>query len=215
MEYSNRKKIAYVNCAIIAVNIVYFLFLEITGSSEETGFMIRKGAMYAPLVLEGKEYYRLFTSMFMHFGISHIANNMLILFVLGDNLERALGKVKYFIFYLICGAGANVVSMLWDLEEYRQVVSAGASGAIFGVIGGLLYAVIANRGQLEDLSTRQLTMVIVCSLYFGFTSTGVDNVAHVAGLVIGFVLAMLLYRKPQKHHEDVRYLEEGYEESEG
>ena len=66
--------------------------------------------MYGPFVLQGHEYYRLLTSMFMHFGINHIVNNMLVLFVLGDNLERALGKVKYLIFYLICGVGANAVS---------------------------------------------------------------------------------------------------------
>ena len=75
-------------------------------------------------------------------AVSHIMNNMLILFILGDNLERALGHIKYLFFYLICGVGANIVSMAVNLGEYRNVVSAGASGAIFGVIGGLLYAVI-------------------------------------------------------------------------
>ena len=62
----------------------------------------------------------------------------------------------------------------------------------------LLYAVIINRGRLEDLSTRQLVVMIVCSLYFGFTSTGVDNAAHIAGLLIGIVMGILLYRKPRK-----------------
>ena len=178
--------------------MLYFLFLEATGSSENTSFMVAHGAMYAPLVIEKGEYYRLITSVFMHFGISHIMNNMLILFILGDNLERALGHIKYLFFYLICGVGANIVSMAVNLGEYRNVVSAGASGAIFGVIGGLLYAVIINRGRLEDLSTRQLVVMIVCSLYFGFTSTGVDNAAHIAGLLIGIVMGILLYRKPRK-----------------
>ena len=113
-------------------------------------------------------------------------NNMVILFVLGDNLERALGKVKYLVFYLICGVGANVFSMVVSIREYELAVSAGASGAIFGVIGGLLYVVIRNRGRLEDLSTRQLALFVACSLYFGFTSTGIDNAAHVGGLVLGF-----------------------------
>lgn len=94
----NHGKKAYVNGAIIAVNIIYFLFLEITGSSLNTGFMVKRGAMYAPLILQYGEYYRLLTSVFMHFGIGHLINNMLVLFVLGDNLERALGKVKYLIF---------------------------------------------------------------------------------------------------------------------
>ena len=192
-------KKAYVNGLLIALNVLFFLYLEITGSSEDAYFMYTKGAMYAPAVLEDGEYYRLLTAVFMHFGINHIVNNMLVLFVLGDNLERALGKIKYLLFYLLCGVGANAVSMLFDMGQQTHAVSVGASGAIFGVIGGLLYAVLVNRGRLEDLSSSQLIIMIIFSLYFGFTSTGVDNVAHVAGLVIGIVLAMLLYRKPKAH----------------
>nr|WP_288827408.1 rhomboid family intramembrane serine protease [uncultured Clostridium sp.] len=195
-EFSRRKK-AYVNICLIALNVIYFLFLEMNGSTEDTRFMVSHGAMFASLVIERGEYYRLITSVFMHFGINHIMNNMLILFILGDNLERALGHIKYLVFYLICGVGANVVSMIVNLSRYRSVVSAGASGAIFGVIGGLLYAVAVNRGQLEDLSTRQLVVVILCSLYFGFTSTGVDNAAHVAGLITGVIMGVILYRRPR------------------
>lgn len=197
-QFGYRRKRAWVNGSLIALNVIYFLYLELAGSSENTLFMIQHGAMYAPLVLGNHEYYRLLTSVFMHFGIDHIVNNMLVLFVLGDNLERALGKVKYLIFYLLCGIGANVVSMMLSLNSPVQAVGAGASGAIFGVIGGLLYAVAVNRGRLEDLSTRQLVVMIIFSLYFGFISTGVDNVAHVAGLVIGVILAAVLYRKPKK-----------------
>ena len=195
-EFSRRKK-ALVNIGLIAVNVIYFLYLEMNGSTEDTQFMVSHGAMYAPLVIERGEYYRLITSTFMHFGINHIMNNMLILFILGDNLERAVGHIKYLFFYLICGVGANVVSMIINMSGYRNVVSAGASGAIFGVIGGLLYAVAVNRGQLEDLSTRQLVVVILCSLYFGFTSTGVDNAAHIAGLIIGIIMGVVLYRRPR------------------
>lgn len=194
----NGRKTAYINGVLIFCNIVYFLYLEIAGSSENVQFMLEKGAMYTPYVLERGEYYRLFTSMFMHFGIEHLVNNMLVLFVMGDNLERALGKWKYLIFYLLCGVGANVASMLFNLTNMERLVSAGASGAIFGIIGGMLYVVTANRGRLEDLSTRQVVVMIIVSLYFGFTGSGVDNVAHVAGLVIGIALAFVLYRKPKE-----------------
>ena len=123
--------------------------------------MLEHGAMFGPLVLDGHEYYRLLTAVFMHFGINHIVNNMLVLFVLGDNLERALGKIKYLLFYLLCGVGANAVSMLFDMGQQTHAVSVGASGAIFGVIGGLLYAVLVNRGRLEDLSSSQLIIMII------------------------------------------------------
>lgn len=203
MGYSGMKKTAYVNVLLIALNIGYFLFLEMIGSTEDSMFMIQHGAMFEPLVREREEYFRLLTSVFMHFGVNHIANNMIILFILGDNMERALGHVKYLVFYLVCGVGANIVSMMVNVMQGDVVVSAGASGAIFGVIGGLLYAVVINHGRLEDLSTRQLTVMILCSLYFGFTSTGVDNVAHVAGLLIGIVMAVLLYRKPKPAYDNL------------
>lgn len=199
MGYGSRKK-AYVNWILIALNVVYFLYLEIAGSSEDAYFMYEKGAMLAPAVLEGGEYYRLLTAMFMHFGIRHIVNNMLVLFALGDNLERALGHVKYLIFYLACGIGSNWASMMVNGSD-SMTVSAGASGAIFGIVGGLLYAVVINRGQLEDLSTRQLVIMIFISLYAGFTSTGVDNAAHISGLILGILLGMLLYRKPKKQND--------------
>ena len=147
---------AYINGAIIILNIVYFLYLEIAGSSENSLFMIEKGALYLPLLIEKKQYYRLITSVFMHFGINHLLNNMLVLFVLGDNLERALGHLKYLLFYLLCGVGANCISVAFDMLTLQPVgasVSAGASGAIFGVVGGLAVAVARNRGRLEDLSS--------------------------------------------------------------
>jgi len=196
MEWRDRKK-SWMNSLLIALNIIYFLYLETAGSSEDTLFMLHHGAIYAPLIVEKREYYRLLTSMFMHFGIHHITNNMMFLFMLGDNMERALGSGKYLLFYLFCGVGANVVSLIVGLQSSVQTVGAGASGAIFGVIGGLLYIVTINRGYLEDLSTKQLMIIIILSLAFGFTSTGVDNVAHVAGLVTGIVLAAVFYRKPR------------------
>lgn len=195
MNHSPGKR-AYGNGVLIALNVLFFLYLELTGSSEDAWFMYQKGAMAAPAVLEQGEYYRLVTAMFMHFGIRHLVNNMIILFALGDNLERALGHVKYLVFYLVCGIGANFVSMLLG-DKTALVVSAGASGAIFGVVGGLFYAVLVNKGRLEDLSSRQMILMIALSLYLGFADQGVDNVAHVAGLIIGILLGLVLYRKPK------------------
>lgn len=200
MEKNGKK--AYINGAIIGLNIVVFLYLDLIGSSQDSLFMIEKGALYVPLLLKEKQYYRLLTSVFMHFGINHLLNNMLVLFVLGGYLERALGRIKYLIFYLLCGVGANMISVVWDLitlQPLSDAVSAGASGAIFGVVGGLAWAVAVNRGRLEDLSSRQLLVLVLVSLYHGMTSTGVNQAAHVGGLVCGIFLGILLYRKPCKN----------------
>ncbi len=127
------KRNAWVNGTLIVLNILYFLYLETAGTSEDTLFMIRHGAMYTPLIVQKGQYYRLLTSMFMHFGIHHIANNMLVLFILGDKMERALGSIKYMMFYLLCGIGANIISMILGMGDSVQAVSAGASGAIFEI----------------------------------------------------------------------------------
>ena len=193
------RKTAYVNTAIIIINVLCFLYLELQGSTENAGFMLAHGAMFAPLVVDHGQYYRLVTSVFMHFGVSHLRNNMLVLFVLGDNLERALGHVKYLIFYLLCGVGANLVSMTVNLMTGSLSVGAGASGAIFGVVGGLVYAVGVNRGRLEDLTSRQLGVMILLTLYHGFTSMNIDNAAHIGGLAAGILLGILLYRKPRRY----------------
>ena len=189
------RKTAYVNTAIIIINVLCFLYLELQGSTENAGFMLAHGAMFAPLVVDHGQYYRLVTSVFMHFGVSHLMNNMLVLFVLGDNLERALGHVKYLIFYIVSGIVANIISIMVHMGSAYAAVSAGASGAIFGVVGGLVYVVAVNHGQLDGLTNRQLGFMIILSLYHGFTASGVDNWAHIGGLFSGFILSIFLYRR--------------------
>lgn len=194
-RFIRQRKQVPVNTAIILINIAIFLTVEFTGSSLNTQHMVNWGAAYTPWILQEHEYYRLLTCMFLHFGIRHLGNNMLVLFFVGDCLERSIGKIKYLLIYLLGGIGANIFSL--GMEVYRQesVVSAGASGAVFAVIGALLYIVIRNRGRIENFTTRQLMILAALSLYHGVTSAGVDNAAHFGGLVCGFFLCVLLYRR--------------------
>ena len=178
---------------LIILNALVFLVSESAGSSQDVMHMLDLGAAYTPLITENGEVYRLFTSMFLHFGISHLMNNMLVLFVLGSRLERAVGKLRFLAVYLFGGTAANIISMFLELKTGEYSVSAGASGAVFAVMGAMIYIVLRNRGRLEDLTVRQILIMAAFSLYFGFTSTGVDNAAHVGGLLAGLVLAALLY----------------------
>jgi len=173
------KKISSVNTALIIINIILFLIPDFFGSLIREDVLLEKGTVIPLLVTEGGEYYRLFTSIFLHFDIRHLLNNMLVLFVLGEKLENCLGHVKYLLFYILCGIGAKLFTM-----------SAGASGAIFGVIGGLIWIVYRNRGRIGDMNSRQLVLMAILSLYLGFTSTGVNNAAHVGGLAIGIILGI-------------------------
>ena len=187
-----------VTAGLILLNILVFFAVEFTGSSQNTMHMLDCGAAYTPMIVQGGEYYRLFTCMFLHFGIEHLLNNMLVLFVLGSRLERVIGKIKFLLIYLLGGVLGNVISLYLELHAQNFAVSAGASGAVFAVMGAMIYIVIRNKGRLGDLSMRQILIMAAFSLYFGFASTGVDNTAHVAGMVSGFLLAVLLYHPGRK-----------------
>lgn len=185
---------SYVNTALVACNVIVFIVLELMGSTQDSWFMVNHGASFAPYILEGgKEYLRLLYSVFLHFGPEHLFHNMVGLFFIGDNLERAMGHVRYLVFYLLCGVGASVCSMTVHAFAEPFTVSAGASGAICGVVGGLLWVVIANRGRLEEMTTGRVAFLIFYLIYGGLQSSGVDNIAHISGALLGFILSRILY----------------------
>lgn len=187
----------YVNLAIVAVNVLLFFLVELTGDSMDTDHMVRWGAAWLPDILQG-QVFRLFSCMFLHFGIAHLGNNMLVLLFLGDTLEKITGHLKY---GMICLGGGLIGSITSCVHEYytgTYYVSAGASGCVFAVTGALLYIVIRERGQLGTLTVRRMLLLSALSIYSGFVSTGVDNYAHAGGLIGGFLLGMLLYRHPSE-----------------
>nr|WP_294492833.1 rhomboid family intramembrane serine protease [uncultured Mediterraneibacter sp.] len=190
-----RKPEAICTVVLIGINVAVFFILSLLGDTEDAVFMIDHGAMYEELVIQEQEYYRIFTCIFLHFGIEHLLNNMVMLGALGWNLETETGKWRFLLIYFGSGIMGNLLSLWHNAVTGEHVVSAGASGAIFGLMGALLYVVIVNRGRLGRLSGRGMLIMIALSLYFGFVSSGVDNLAHVGGLVCGFLLAMPLYRK--------------------
>lgn len=184
-----------VNIGLVLVNIVVFLILDFTGDSGDALFMLEHGAMYPYAVIVDGQWYRLVTSAFLHFGIYHLVNNMIMLVCLGSYLERALGMVKYAVFYFTSAVGSSLTSMAVMLHTGDIAVSGGASGVVFGVIGALLFLVIRNRGRFEDLTMARFLIMLALSLYYGFSTAGVDNAAHVGGLLTGFVTGAVLYRK--------------------
>ena len=186
-----RKDKSYLNFILIAVNIVVFVYVEATGGSNDVMHMIDCGAAYPEFIRNG-EYYRLFTSMFLHFGFEHLFSNMVLLFFVGDYMERYLGRLFYPILYIGGGLYAGWFSYRHDLAAGSDAVSAGASGAIFAVVGGLLVLVIIHRGRLEDLTLQRMLLMAAFSLWVGFRSEGVDAYAHLGGFLAGVVLTLLL-----------------------
>lgn len=193
-----RQPRAVCTAGLIIINVLVFLILSLFGDTESGYFMLRYGAMYEPLVTDGHEYYRIIASLFLHFGIQHLLNNMVLLGALGYQLENEVGKIRFLLIYFFSGICGNLCSLYWNVSHGQQVISAGASGAIFGLMGALLYIVAVNRGRLGSLSGRGVLFMVILSLYFGFASSGVDNSAHVGGLIFGIVIAILLYRRKNK-----------------
>lgn len=140
------------------------------------------------------QWWRLVTSIFLHFGWEHLFNNMLVLLYLGALAERSLGKGRFLSVYLLSGIGANIVSIWWYVRQGEAfVTTAGASGAIFGIAGLLLCIVLLSRGRFEGITVRQLVFMMLFTLYHGLAESGVNNCAHIAGGVIGFVCGAIIF----------------------
>ena len=180
------------NTAVILINIVVFLFVDLSFSSENVEWLIKCGAMYAPYVVGRGEYFRLLTCMFLHAGIYHLAGNMLVLWFIGGTLEQAVGKGRYLFLYFASGILAGIASLGYNRLIGEMPVSVGASGAIFGVVGALLYIICVNYGKRGGFSPRQMALFAALSLYSGLSNESVGNEAHFAGFLSGLLLAFLL-----------------------
>lgn len=164
-----------------------------SGFGAATGTAIKLGSDYTPLTAGG-EWWRLLTSIFLHFGMLHLAFNMWALWVNGVLAERLYGSARYLTLYLVAGVAGSITSFLW----HPFVNGAGASGAIFGVLGALFaYFLRTHSGVPKSVLKAQRNaagIFIVVSLLNAARVRGIDNAAHLGGVAAGFVMAWLLYR---------------------
>lgn len=183
-----REKKPMVTTIIISINFILFILMYILGDgSRSVGTLLAFGADYAPLVKAG-EYYRLLTGAFLHIGIIHLLCNMYSLYVIGPQLESFYGKVKYIIIYI---GGAIIASLFANIMN-ADALSAGASGAIFALLGSLLYFGYHYRVYLGGVMRSQIIPVILLNLLIGFSIPNVSNAAHIGGLIGGIVLSYAL-----------------------
>ncbi len=195
-----RFTIPYATTGIILVNVLVFLVLEACGNTRDGEFIVKHGGMYPTLVKEGHQWWRLFTAGFLHFGSAHLLNNMIILYAIGERFERLTGAIRMTAIYMISLLVGSLCSYGMMLLSGDYAVAAGASGAVYGVIGGFLWLLILHRGHLEGISVRRLLFAVALMVYSGLTTEGVDNWAHLGGFVSGFFITMVLYHgKRQKY----------------
>jgi rhomboid protease GluP len=184
----------YVTYAIIAANVAVYLAMGASGVSWTQPSIpdaIRWGADFGPLTLNG-QWWRLFTSTFVHFGILHIAFNMWCLLDLGRSLEFFMGRKAFAATYVVSGIAASTVSLWWRPLS----VSAGASGAIFGVAGAFASYIFLKRVDLIPQALKRirgsLAFFIIVNLAWGAASIGIDNSAHLGGLIAGAILGAIV-----------------------
>jgi membrane associated rhomboid family serine protease/Flp pilus assembly protein TadD len=186
---------------IFGANVAVFLGMALASGSvvDFAGLDLRPwGANIGPLTLHG-EWWRLFTYMFLHGGLIHIAMNMWCLWNLGTLCESLYGSWTYAAVYLITGVTGGLASVAWN----PGVHSVGASGALFGLSGALIASFYLGEFSLSGISIRgtlSSVLFFACfSLYFGFRSEGIDNACHIGGLIGGLILGALIARvAPEK-----------------
>ena len=182
-----RQELPIVSGILVAANVIVYLICTFTGN-----LLYNIGELDAAAVLLRREYGRIIYSMFLHAGIDHLFNNMVILFFLGAMIEKVTGHIQFLLIYLLSGIGANICSLLYKVMTMDSMASVGASGAIFGLDGVLLAWILLDRQAMPDVTPRRVLLMIVLSLYSGFTAHNIDNAAHVGGLLTGFVAGALL-----------------------
>ena len=180
--------------SIISICILLFLLTFIFGSGPTDIETLIKFGANATYYTKNGEYYRLFTCIFLHAGIIHLACNMYSLYIVGPQLESFFGKIKYLFIFVFSGICGSILSLAF---ASNNLVSVGASGAIFGILGSLLYFGYHYRVYLGNVLQNRLLPVIIINLLIGFMISGIDNFAHIGGLV-GGVFATMACGVPEK-----------------
>ena len=174
--------------ALIAINVLVFAAMCATGISftnPSPQDVLNWGADYGPATLGAHQYWRLFTSTFLHFGIIHIAFNMYVLYQIGPFIEITFGRARYLVIYLLAGLGGSIVSVV----VHPQSVGAGAS--VFGFL-------LIKRRTLDPAVTKSIAksagIFVLYNVVYGTISRTTDLSAHFGGLLTGFLVGMLLIR---------------------
>lgn len=182
------QKIPYISAILVILNVIIFLICTFGGE------MLYNIGSISPASFWGKkEYHRLISNMFLHVDIQHLVNNMLLLFGIGSMLEKEIGHVWFFLIYFASGIGADVASLGYKIycgDWY--VESIGASGAVFGLVGMLLAVAICLGSLIPTVTPKKVLFVIAYSVYSGIQNKGIDNAAHIGGVLIGLLFGLIM-----------------------
>ena len=198
------KKKPFITYGLIAINIIMYLFIAFVGKeffNFNPNILYKYGALVNNnVMIHSSDYFRIITSIFLHGGLIHLLFNMYSLYVIGPQLESFFGKVKYLIIYIVSGICGNLLSMLFLADN---AVSVGASGAIFGLIGALIYFGYHYRVYLGGVIKSQIIPLIIINLFIGYMASGINNIAHIGGLIGGILISKAVGVKYKSSKSDI------------
>lgn len=178
-----KPKTPYVTYGIIAINTIVFILMFFFG---KYNYFVYNYSTYGYDIIVHHEYYRLFTGAFLHADIFHFLFNMYALYLIGSQIESFMGKAKYVVIYMFSLLSGSLLSII--LNRYASI---GASGAIFGLLGSLLYFGYHYRVYLGGVIKSQIIPIILVNLLIGFFAGGsIDNYAHIGGLIGGILITI-------------------------
>lgn len=184
---------------IVAVNVAMFALLLVTGGADDSINLYRWGAKFGPAIQAG-DWYRLISPVFLHAGLFHIAANTFALVLFGPRLEQEFGTIAFFATYIVSGVCGVAASYL-----VSPVLSVGASGAVFGMVGAYGIYLVRNRREFGDQVNRvilNLILILGINIVFGLVWPGIDQGAHIGGLIAGAAMAFVVSPRKVVHIED-------------
>lgn len=171
---------------LMAIQVLLFILLEMRGGSTNPQTLIEFGAKYNPLIMEG-EWWRFFTPIFLHIGFTHLLLNTLSLYFVGIIVERIYGSFRFLIIYFFAGFIGSVASFILVPN-----LSAGASGAIFGLLGALLLFGILHPNLFFRTMGWNVIVILIINLVITFSADAIDSAGHIGGLIGGFLAAAIV-----------------------
>jgi len=192
-----------VSSALIILNSLALIYTMISGGFDV--YNLRDlGGIFPVWVIERGEYYRIFTAAFLHGSIIHFLSNMIIgVSFMGAALEKAIGSLKFFIIYFVAVIGSGILVVF--LSE-PNVITIGASGGVFGVLGALLYISINRTDLISEQDKKTIWTFVAIQIFFTFVNnSNISIPGHAGGLIAGFLISLLLLGRRKEESQDIYY----------
>lgn len=186
-NFYKKSKVTFI---LLAIMIIYFIFITLNGGTTDVETLVKYGAFFPPFIVEFKQYYRFITSIFIHIGFMHIFFNGYALYIFGPQIEKLMGAKKYLLFFLITGIGGNLATFFFNFVS----ISAGASGSLFGLFGAFLYLIHRHKNMITPEGRKSILSLLGINLVLTLVVPSISITAHIGGLIIGYLLSYVFIK---------------------